>query len=43
MAQPQPQPRPETERQGNICGKCGESFETEDELKRHVEEEHAKQ
>jgi hypothetical protein len=30
----------ETEREGNICTKCGATFDTEDELQRHNEVEH---
>jgi uncharacterized C2H2 Zn-finger protein len=30
----------ETDREGNICTKCGATFDTEEELQRHIEEEH---
>jgi hypothetical protein len=30
----------EAPRKGAICGKCGASFETQDELDRHIASEH---
>jgi len=31
---------PEAPRESHVCGKCGASFETQEELDRHVASEH---
>jgi uncharacterized C2H2 Zn-finger protein len=34
------QQEPESPREGAVCGKCGASFETQEELDRHVASAH---